>query len=92
MALVIRHKQLPIASVGRGLASGCSQRPGLGTNMVTKLEVSYCWFRFRTWHPVMVRGSWPALVGGEDLGTFLNPFSVSEVMRQGVGNNPSTMY
>ena len=44
MALVIRHEQLPIASVGWDLEPGCSQMLGLAANMVA-VAVSYCWFR-----------------------------------------------
>ena len=54
--------------------------------------VAYCWFMCRT---RCVRSAWPASVVGENLGTFANPLSfstgVSEVMRQDVGNNPSTI-
>ena len=87
MALVIRHEQLPIASEGWALAPGCGQRPDIGTNMVGELAVAYCWFWCRTWHPGAVRSAWPTC-------TFLNTsFStgVSEVTRQAVGYNPSTM-
>ena len=45
VALVIRHEQFRIASVGWGLAPGVQPEAYIGANMVAELEVSNCWFR-----------------------------------------------
>ena len=49
MALVIRHEQFRIASVGWGLAPGLQPEACIGANMGAELEVRYCWFRCRNW-------------------------------------------
>ena len=68
-ALIVRHKQLPIARVGRGLAPGVQPEAWPWWLQNWQLAIAGSGAGPGAWS---VRGTWPTSVVGEDSGTFPN--------------------
>ena len=93
-SILIRHEQLPIASLGRGLGTRGAAR-GLALELIwlQNWQLVIAEFRCRTWHLGVVRCLANFSLEGK-LGHISKlPPSQQEFRRtcQGVGNNPSTM-